>query len=276
MALKGPAMAEALYGHVEYRPSDDLDVWIHPQDFAEACGVMEALGFTPLVRLTPVEARAHMKAGWDRGFRSPAGDYVVELGTGMAPRYFARPPDANAFWAGAREVSLEGGLVRTPGLESLLELLCLHGTKHGWSRLLWVADVAVLGGARGGIDWVTLGRQTTRNGTARMTALGLTLARRHLGVNTPGGPVSRELEQCATRFLSGEDRCVGFVQELKFHLAGRERWRDRVRYVILVLFTPSFGDWQKIRLPRGFFWLHWVLRPVRLLMWRSPRNNGKA
>ncbi|MEI7881678.1 MAG: nucleotidyltransferase family protein, partial [bacterium] len=134
MALKGPAMAQALYGHVDYRPSDDLDVWIHPGDFAKASGIMESLGFTPLVSLSTDEARAHMQAGWDRGYRSPAGDYVVELCTGMAPSYFARPPEVDVLWAGAQELTLEGGRVRTPGPEALLELLCLHGTKHGWSR----------------------------------------------------------------------------------------------------------------------------------------------
>ena len=265
MALKGPAMAQALYGHVDYRPSDDLDVWIHPGDFAKASGIMESLGFTPLVSLSTDEARAHMQAGWDRGYRSPAGDYVVELCTGMAPSYFARPPEVDVFWAGAQELTLEGGRVRTPGPEALLELLCLHGTKHGWSRLLWVADVAALGGAKGGIDWAALSHLTNRHGTERMTALGFSLARVYLGADIPWKPAPVALVQRASRFLSGRERCAGSRQEMGFHLAARERWRDRARYVVLALFMPGFGDWRWVRLPRSLFGLYWILRPFRLL-----------
>lgn len=266
MALKGPAMAQMLYGHIDYRPSDDLDIWVHPRDFEKACAIMEEKDFTPLVRLSPIEARAHMKAGWDRGFRSPAGDFVVELCTGMAPRYFVRPPDADAFWEGARDLTLEGSVVRTPGPGPLLELLCLHGLKHGWSRLLWVADVAVLGGSRGGVNWESLRQQARRHGTERMIDLGLRLACVHLGADVRGGEVPPGLAHRASRVLSGRDRCAGFRQEMPFHLAGRERWWDRIRYVLLVLFTPSFGDWRWISLPEKLFWMHRILHPVRLLV----------
>lgn len=274
MALKGPAMAQMLYGHIDYRPSDDLDVWVHPRDFAKACVFMAEKGFTPLVRLSPIEARAHMKAGWDRGFRSPAGDYVVELCTGIAPRYFASPPDADAFWESARDMTLEGCVVRTPGPGPLLELLCLHGMKHGWSRLLWVADVAVLGGLRGGVNWDSLRQQARRHGTERMIDLGLRLASVHLGADVRGGAVPPGLEHRATRFLSGQDGSAGFRKEMPFHLAGREHWRDRIRYVFLALFTPGFGDWRWISLPKKLFWIHWILHPIRLLVGALKKNPG--
>jgi len=263
LALKGPALARALYGRVDFRPSDDLDVWVHPRDFQKACGMMEDRGFVPLVALSPVEAVAHMRAGWDRGFRSPAGDYVVELATGIAPGYFARAPDPESFWAEAGDMELEGGSIRIPAPESLFELLCMHGTKHNWSRLLWVADVATLAGPRCGIDREKLDRRVRRNGTLWMTSLGAGLARSLLGAGIPRPAAPHALERRAIGFLSGEASCSGFRDEWRFHCAARERWRDRIRYVALALLTPGFGDWRWIALPPRLFWLHWIFRPFR-------------
>src|SRR5271156_2734678 len=45
LSLKGPVMAEALYGRMGLRPSDDLDLLVQPQDFARAQTLLTGLGF---------------------------------------------------------------------------------------------------------------------------------------------------------------------------------------------------------------------------------------
>lgn len=267
LALKGPAMATLLYGHADSRLSDDLDIWIHPDDFYGACEWIESLGYSPLVTLSPQEARAHMGAGWDRAYRSPAGDYVIELCVGLAPRYFAVLPEPGDLWASAVDVRIEGTPVKTVGGASLMELLCVHGLKHGWRRLLWVADVAALCAmeGEGSINWPQLRSMTRRHGTTILTGLGLRMAGQCLGVSVQWEEPPRRLVRDVERNLSGESSCRGGWKEMRMHIGGRERWRDRVRYIVMLLFTPGYGDWRWMRLPPGLFWMYWWLRPLRLL-----------
>jgi len=38
-------------------------------------------------------------------------------------------------------------------VEDELVLICIHGAKHFWERLMWIADVAALISAQTAINW---------------------------------------------------------------------------------------------------------------------------
>ena len=275
MPLKGPALSAALYGDATLRTSDDLDIWVHPGDFLDAVACLEARGFVPFIRLSEPEARAHMEAGWDRGFRSPEGDLTVELCTGMTPRYFGARLAPDAMVAATREVAVGGGRVRVPGPEVLLVLLCAHGMKHRWDRLVWVADVARLLG-RDDLSWTEVARHSRTAGALRMTAVGIHLAAGLLGVRVPEAAlpafrltpiVARLVERCRD-VLAGAEGGAHSWGEVRLHLAARECFRDRLRYVALAVFTPGVGDWRWVRLPSACFGLYWGVRPLRLALFR--------
>jgi hypothetical protein len=53
-----------------------------------------------------------------------------------------------------------------------------------------------------------------------------------------------------------------------FHVRARERWRDRLPYLIHTLrlaIVPSQLDRGFVSLPKPFSWLYYVVRPVRVL-----------
>lgn len=308
MILKGPGVGALAYPDPMLRPFDDLDILVHPDDFLRAQGVLQEAGFTPLVRLDSREARDQMRLGWDRGFRSPAGDYCVELCQGIAPSYFGFALPTAELWRDARTVRLPECTVHVPDNEALLLLLCAHGAKHLWSRLIWIADVSGLVRSQGeGIDWPRLGRRAERLGGRRMLALGLALAGELNATNAGGDCGSLFAASTPERGVAGavnsdqpvrktfpeesstdpqssrETRTVEALAretvcrldtlswrppsqrvEIRFHLRARERWRDRVGYVCRRIVTPSFGDWRWIRLPEGWRWLYYVVRPLRL------------
>jgi hypothetical protein len=45
----------------------------------------------------------------------------------------------------------------------------------------------------------------------------------------------------------------------------RERWRDRVRMLLRLAFTPSLSEWSTIRLPRQLSSFYVLVRAFRLL-----------
>ena len=47
-------------------------------------------------------------------------------------------------------------------------------------------------------------------------------------------------------------------------IALRERWRDKFRFLWRLLWTPSVGEWEAVRLPKILFPLYSFVRLLRL------------
>ena len=81
-----------------------------------------------------------------------------------------------------------GGCREVPDMspEITLLVLCLHGGKHAWSRLIWICDVAA---ATGFVDRPRLERghaaEAKKSGLCRTLALGVLLAHRVAGATVP-------------------------------------------------------------------------------------------
>jgi len=61
-------------------------------------------------------------------------------------------------------------------VEDELVLICIHGAKHFWERLMWIADVAALVSRQTGIDWQRVADSAQAVGAERMLHTGLRLA----------------------------------------------------------------------------------------------------
>ncbi len=127
LALKGPVMAEALYGKFGLRPSDDLDLLVQPQDFASAQTLLSDLGFTPI----------SVVDDYHQVFSR--GATVVELHFAVAP---PSSPSMNieAAWRRAQVMQFRGQRTRSFAKADLLVYLTIHGIKHEFARLIWVLD----------------------------------------------------------------------------------------------------------------------------------------
>lgn len=187
MPLKGASLGALAYPDPGLRTFDDLDLMVHPIDFLRAQEVLSAAGYVPAVSLSDWEARAQMRLGWDRSFRSPEGDYAVEICMGIAPRYFSFALKPEDLWRNPQEIQLSGLGIQSPSADDLVLLLCAHGTKHLWSRLVWIADMSGLIRRSGhGIDWNALWRRARGLGGERMLTLALALAGELDSAGKPG------------------------------------------------------------------------------------------
>src|SRR6185295_2100344 len=139
-----------------------------------------------------------------------------------------------------------------------LEALSVHGSKHRWERLLWVADVAMALRAWGTqLDWDVLNRRAQAHGTLRMLRLGLLLADAVAGAPIPADVLAdaradREAQRLAAEVLDAlrahpevgvEHHDDTEREAFGFHARMRERRRDQARYLAGALFTPSGADW---------------------------------
>ena len=280
LSFKGPTLASVAYGDLRLRESSDLDVLVRREDVQAGAFALEALGFRPRFALSAHNARAVLDAENALAFDHDADRSVVELHWALMPKYMAFRDEPEEVWADLMLARPGGRPIPTLAPERLLRFLCVHAAKHYCERLVWVSDIAHLVSCGVPIKWTRLAADAERGGSRRMLWLGLRLARDLLHAPIPPA-VSADLDADrqvrwlaaeAARTLTGTPS-QGHVRRVRFHLAIRDRLRDRVHYGVHAALTPTVRDFETLRLPRALTRLYGPLRPFRLL--RDYTGHGR-
>src|SRR5579863_1244942 len=258
MPLKGPAMGQALYGDVGLRPSVDLDLLVRHRDLERSEALLRELGFT-----------AKPTSDYDVRFRRDG--LSVELHFELASPQYCKF-DIDGVWARSRAGEFRGRPIRAMSDEDLVFYLCAHGLKHGFSRLIWIADIAraLAQCAPGGCE--QLMRDARRQGLAAWLLLGCEVVRAFFPEQLPAEmdtaiePVKAAAMRArgvAERLFS-EERALVLSDHRELYLEAEpsalRRWRYRCRY-----FAPTGSDflWAKKHGIRPELMV--ALRPFRVL-----------
>lgn len=180
--LKGPVLAERVFGHPGLRRIYDLDVLVHGHDLERAVALLRHSGYRT--------ASPRLLAGHE-GERdlSLVRGAVVELHWALKDRFFHLPVDA--LWEGSREEHWHGRTIRVLPPELLLLQLIHHLNYHAHPLkiLVDVARVLALHGEE--IDWMRVGELARSWHLQRNVRLALEAAETVLSQPLPAG--AREL-----------------------------------------------------------------------------------
>jgi hypothetical protein len=317
LAYKGPAVAKAIYGDLALRQYEDLDLVIPKEHLSKALNLLTQRGF----RITPYSSRGgfhyvpysirpenprHLAKYHVVTLHAPDKTFFVDLHWHLANesgRAFC--PDIERVWDRAERLELPQGSVSTLCREDLLSALCYHGTKHRWSRLKWLLDVAELFRKSETLDWSRIQEMTVnRPGVAASAALAVRLIHDLLGAGAvPEGAKALPITPRTARLAAA-------IRE-EILLQGRANEND---YATLPKLKGSMVAWMKllcidyprwwldavfgqvnpedralIRLPERVQFLYHFIRPARLavkyakldsrVLWsftiakKSPQNN---
>lgn len=279
MPHKGVVLAASVYGDANARAAGDLDLLVYAQDLKRATELLLDRGYDLDTRVhadfSPVDPEC-----FEYLFIRMRDGMVVELRTRL--ELFGTRSDRalgmHWVWPRRQSASLAGAAVPDIDPETTLLMLSMHGSKHAWTRLAWIVDVAQLLAAHPNLDWKAIEREARRTGLWRTLALGVLLAH-----SVADAPVP---QQVLRRFAS-----VGTVRSLAEYIdanlldpavrkpPGRMPYamrllgfRDRLRLVLsLSLFKPDSRDHAFVELPRSLSVLYYLVRPLRLLLDRSAR-----
>lgn len=272
---KGPVLAMLAYGDLSLRRFVDLDLLIPRPSFERAAAVLRERGYEAEFEVPHTRREQFKRTKSEMAFLERREGRVIELEWNIAPRYFSVPIDMPALWGRLDRLELGGRSVPTLGVEDLLVVLCIHGSKHLWERVAWIADVAHLVEERPDLDWHEVARLARAARSERMVHLGLYLARELLDARLPEevrGWLLDPSMHAVARDVCGlwkrpppPSRTEG--DELTFHplhLKMREHASDRARHVLRLAVTPTVGDWERVSLPQALGFLYYLVRPVRL------------
>jgi hypothetical protein len=140
LLVKGPVLAELVYGDPGLRPYADIDVIVRAGDLPSVARVMETSGSLPLDRNWPLMLR--MRAG-EVHLELPQHvelDLHWHLLFGSEQRR-AFPIAMEELFERARPVQVRGATVWTTDPVDTLLHLCVHGAVEGGDQLIWLKDI---------------------------------------------------------------------------------------------------------------------------------------
>jgi hypothetical protein len=244
---------------------------------------LRELAYTPGWRLSADEERAYLATGYECSFDGPAGRNLLELQWGILSAFYAVDFDLEGFFQRAACAKFGDQTAKMLSPEDLLLTLCAHAAKHVWIRLCWLRDIAGVSQSPS-LDWNTIWQQARDLGIERILRISLLLANRLLAANVPhlenrrdDAEIEALCDRVARHIPESEEFSTESLDYFRLLLRLRERWSDRMRFALRLLFTPSTGEWAVVRLPASLFPLYRVIRLFRVadrfLHFRDVRNG---
>ena len=271
MTLKGPEFTERCYGDLTKRASSDLDIMVKGRDLLRACQIMDANGFAgDFVRGKRGWSGNRM---WDCHVGVMSANIRVELHWRPLASHTSFALTEDELWDRGRTVVIGDADVQTLGAgDELLYLCAHHGLKHGWSRLRYVTDVAMLVSSSL-FSWAEIRKVAREAGLLRVLEVAFAVVNRKF----PAVPIPQEIvSQAATRLASQlcrqmfvrSPRDAGLKTQLR-RLTMRERLRDRLAAAPALfrdILTPTDKERAAVPLPRAARFLLVPVRPLRLVV----------
>lgn len=313
VSFKGVTLALAAYGNAVVRPSADLDLLVSRAHALRARGLLNAAGYRSEVALAPAQEQIALRVDSVFNLFRPAEKplrhalpygYAVELHWAItspclpfdlefetvAPHLgWIELPGTSHAPGGTASGASAAARVRSLAPEDLLLILCVHGAKHLWERLIWLCDLAELVAVTPALDWARVLEAARERGVQRMTALGLTLMRDVLGTPLPRSietwistqpEALRLAAQLRRQLLSpaptpalgkglGEGQLAGHVIAADSLLMQTidSRW-NRLGFLWHLATVPTLGERAQLNLPASLDFLWRVVRPTRALQRR--------
>ncbi len=274
--VRGPALAEQLYGDITARPMGDLDVLVRKDDVPRVAAILRSLGFRQLDR----------RPGFAEAFsytlvflKDRHGWLIVEPHWTIVYPPFVERLDMTGVWARCVRGRVLGVESWVLGREDLLLHLGLHLTHpDGGAPLLWFSELdRLLRQDREHIDWSRLLSLAREAGCEVLLAEALGKVTALFGTPIPDH-VSEQLARILRR--SSDERLVRLVAAGS-DADGREELavfftvkgvRARLRYALGLLFpSPRFMQIQHGVTGRvGLGWAY--IRRFRRLLWTTTKG----
>lgn len=277
--LKGPVLAQQIYGRVSLRRISDLDVLLREPDIARVMPILEARGYQMAPHEPTVDDEVERRNSHHVSVVNAEKMLRIEL------HHCLLRPRARGRWdfdtIAPRLVPLPfmGRTVPMFTPEDLLVYLCEHGAEHTWIRLEWLVAVAELVQSGQVQDWARVTQWAGDLGTTHRVRAALLLANALLGVDISAASIAgARSDDAANRIVTQRL----FADPFRTLETPAERFRymsltdpslaARLRRAWTTALTPSAADTALWPLPKALRPLYGVVRPLRLAVRRLRRG----
>jgi hypothetical protein len=280
-ALKGPVLAESVYGNLSLREFSDLDIMVHRAHLRIAEDILIAYGYVAQFPDRDYRFTFYDYQG-QYGFYHGQNRIAVDLHWQLSRTGVAFPVQPHEVWPKLRHVTIAGRTVLTLSDDDLVLYLAAHGTKEGWRRLIWVSDFAELLRRCQNIDWGALLKRAHQSHCSRSLLLAIDLASTLLDAPVPPNLIDSPRANSAVQALSQKARFrmlntapQGELSEFLDTLNTHDLLRHRLWPVVTLLTTRTVGDYEAMPLPKSLWAAYYLTRPLRLA-WKAVKMMSSS
>ncbi|QYR20611.1 nucleotidyltransferase family protein [Paenibacillus sp. sptzw28] len=273
LMLKGPVLAQALYGDISLRTSKDLDILIPVDDVDRAEKILLSSGYTI------TDERPRILDDWKVkkhhiSYYNPQTKVQIEVHWRLNPET-GKEPAFEELWERRSTSSLTSYPVYFPGNEDLFLYLVSHGARHAWFRLRWLIDIDRM--VRNKLDWGKLIPLLKEYHCSDLAGQALILASELIET-----PLSQEMKTLTAdkRPYRLAQSSIDFIKEImrlsptkhyKRYLLSIKSNHQKWNYMVGLMY-PSSWDAQTLPLPKQLHFLYVPLRPI-LWIWRRMKQQ---
>ena len=284
ISLKGPVLALLNYPNFALREFNDIDLLVHPNDIPKAWDILIASGYEACSPLTDSSDAVLLRSRNSQLDLIHSKQHIrVDLHWGAWHVMFPFQMPVNLLFESARQEQYGAITFLAPAPEHLLLYLCAHGTKHCWRSLRWLCDIACHLHASPNLDWQSCFHSAEAWHCDLVLKHSLLLVHRALGLDLPPSlwnycscREAHKLADAAMSLLLREDRDLAPDEELRFHLAFTEGWRNRIRFIFERLFVPDEPGLFEQHLPGSLRFLGYTVKPTRFVFLHLRRLVGET
>jgi hypothetical protein len=272
--FKGPALSVMLYGDPARRQSKDLDILVPKERVRKAIDCLDSLGFGAKASTAGVRLAAHRRTEYELQFFRRDGKLIVELQWDVVPGFFGFDHERLGIWSRLEPRPWNGHAFPVLPPEETLLMLCVHGAKHLWCKLGWIADVAGLLASPSPPDLMRTFELARRCGATRLLSLALLMAKRLAGASLPENVSARIESDLMAGSLARKALDVVAKTPVNpdvdparyfFYFKAKDCRLDQLLFAGRLMATLAAGEWNPSRLPDSLYPLYYMLRPLDLL-----------
>jgi hypothetical protein len=271
LPFKGPVLSYIAYGDVASRQFADLDFLIRDGDVLRCLELLGQMGYRSNDDLSLPHQKACLKYYGQSLLHRDDGKVAIEPHWAIAPATFALSIDYAGMWRRAMHVDCAGQDIPSLSPEDLFTVLCIHGSKHEWTRLQWICDLGEVLRAYPEMDWGGLLQRAREQRCLRMVLIGLSLVEQLTGYVLPPSATScdradkviKNLSDESSQLLFATDReSPSFARITPFRISMRDHWTDKVSYVWRTIVLPREDHLRMVRLPESLFFGYYPIKIV--------------
>lgn len=269
---KGAALSQQIYGDIGLRLSSDIDIIVRQQDVIRAKDLLISQGYIPQVSLTHELDTKFIRVDNEHHLSHPHKT-MIDIHWQFMSRYYLVPFEETEIWAGLKMISLDGTEILSLSTEMQIISLCIHGAKHQWKELKHISDIAAFISSDKDINWELILTIAQEKRIKRIIFLGLRLVEMIMKIELPivvseaircDSGMQFLVPFCIDNIFTEERKPEDDIQFVFYWVSIRECLWDKLRVIPLLVFKPNYDDWRYISLPKNFFLLYYIIRPIRL------------
>ena len=271
--FKGAVLSQLIYKDITIREYYDLDLIVFKKDIVRVKEYLLKNNFNTQFNLTGCQEDYYLNSKYYYiNFTRSDNKVALDLHwDSAAPNYsFSRP--LNYFYNRLDESEINNKKFQVLGTEDLFLQLCIHGTKHNFSRFNWITDIANLTVVKSDMDYDYIISEAKKLNCINILALSVSLINNLFNLEIPlsssinlkyKNKISEQEKSLITTIFKLDNDYNSIADSLIPKIFNSNS--DKLKFYVNNYIYPTPIEFSLINLNKNVFFFYYLIRVVRII-----------